>query len=151
MGMFAALIGGLIAIGGQTSIGEDSLRISKGTCGTESHIASGADGSDLTKQQTPFRCTGMVTSMVDGQPGHFMFQFVGPTGGPIGFAGFAVEPNIFRIDRLYLTPGRATPVAEGECKTFMTKGQLTGVFCGGYFVRSGRRTVAVISFTPSPQ
>lgn len=147
--MLATLAGGILAITSQSDIGIDSLRISAGACRAESHTASGPEDADLTKRQSPFKCSKMVTTMVDDQPGHFMFQFAGGDRDPIAFAGFINSPDTFRIDRIYFTPGRATEVEDGQCQLFWAKKRLTDVVCGGYVVEAGWKTVAVVRFTPA--
>lgn len=144
--MIAALIGGIIAVASQSNMGADSLRVRSGTCTPESHIASGPADADLTKLQRPFQCSAMVTSMVDDQPGHFMFQFAGKAGDPIAFAGFIESANNYAIDRIYFTSGRPTEVENGLCRMFMKGGRLDGVFCGGFAIEKGWKTVAVVSF-----
>lgn len=147
--MLAALASGILAITSQPDIGIDSLRISAGVCRTESHTASGPEDADLTKRQSPFKCSKLVMTMVDDQPGHFMFQFAGGDRDPIAFAGFIEAPDVFRINRIYFTPGRPTDVEEGHCQLFWARKRLTDIVCGGYAVEAGWKTVAVIRFTPA--
>jgi hypothetical protein len=133
------------------TIGADSLRATDGQCTAVSHIAEGPADSDLTRRQVPFRCDNMVTSMVDGQPGHFMATFGEKRAVPVrmlAFGGFFVgggEP-VMEVKHVYFEPGVQTAADEGLCKFFMDGGHIKSVMCGAVSVKNGWKKAAVIVF-----
>lgn len=91
----------------------------------------------------------MATSMVDDQPGHFMFMFFEPgkTGRQIAFAGFASGRDLFEINHVYFSPGEQSVADEGQCQVFRHSGKISAVVCGAVVTHATWKRVAVVNFS----
>jgi hypothetical protein len=145
-----AVVGALMS--GAAYAGPSDVQVVKGTCDSSSHTAEGPLGADLTKRQSRFYCDSAVITFFDDYKGHMMLQFAQREShhSPIlGFAG-RVEDNgiMMPVDHVYLAPGQATTVSDGLCKFFFKDRHMSGIVCGIKVDETGRRTTAVVTFTP---
>jgi len=131
----------------------DDLTVVKGQCTPGSHIAEGAIGEDLTKRQSRFFCDSAVVSVFSDNPKHVMIQFADSKSNharQIGYAGMMEDEEIMNVRSVYLESGQPTPVADGNCKFFFSKKNISGIACGAKIDEAGRRTVPIVSFDADP-
>jgi hypothetical protein len=135
--------------------GPNDVEVVNGICEPSSHTAEGPLGSDLTKRQSRFYCDSAVITYFDDRKGHVMIQFAQKEShhSPIlGFAGRVEDDGIMMpVDHVSLAPGQATAVSDGWCKFFFKDRHMSGIFCGMKVDETGRRTTAVVAFTPTPR
>jgi hypothetical protein len=48
----------------------------------------------------------------------------------IGYAGMMEDEEIMTVRSVYLESGQPTPVADGNCKFFFSKKNISGIACG---------------------
>ena len=151
----AAIFAAIICYGtyGHTEELQD-VQVIRGTCKSESHVAEGQIGEDLTKKQSRFFCNTAVIAFFDATQTHVMIQFAQKEshhGQILGFAGnMESGGQILDVDHVYFAPGQATPVTEGFCKFFFTGKHMSAISCGAKVDEGQRRTVPVITFQALP-
>lgn len=124
-----------------------------GQCNSDSHIAEGKLGEDLTKRQSRFFCDSVSIGYFDNVGKHVMLNFSeskSQTSSAIGYAGF-MEPDglTMNVDRVYLA-GKQFQVTEGACRFFyFPNKQVKDIVCGAPIDQGDRRTVPVVSFSAS--
>jgi hypothetical protein len=134
--------------------GPNDIEVLNGICEPSSHTAEGPLGADLTKRQSRFYCDSAAITYFDDRKGHVMVQFAQKEShhSPIlGFAGTVEDDGIMMpVDHVYLAPGQATTVSDGWCKFFFKGRHMSAIVCGMKVDETGRRTTAVVTFTPAP-
>ena len=135
------------------AVASGDLTILKGRCAPESHIAEGAIGEDLTKRRSSFFCDSVVISVFSDNPKHVMIQFADSKSNharQIGYAGMMDNGEIMNVYNVYLEPGEPIPVADGACKFFFMKQDISGIACGAKIDQLGRRIVPIVTFDAGP-
>ena len=125
----------------------------RGSCSNKSHIAKGAVGTDITRNQVVFNCDAAVFVTFDQRNVHTMITFAqkATTTGVISFAGLMdARTNTMSVSKVYFDAGKPTYVDDGACKLFFSGRHMTGIFCGGKIDADGERTVVSIVFDADP-
>ena len=122
-----------------------------GKCDAGSQIAEGPRDADIRGRESRLFCDVAVVSYGPGQA--LMVQFANSQAhhSPIvGYAGVMEDAQILDVERVYLEPGHASPVDEGNCKFAWKAGRIDYIACGAPVYEGSRRTVPVVVFIASP-
>ena len=132
---------------------QSDIQVVKGECESQSHIAEGNIGENLTKRRSRFYCDSAVISFFDPKKEHIMVQFAeskSHNNNQLGFSGLMeADGQIMDVKTVYLGERRVR-VSEGNCKFFFKNKELNGIACGAPVDEEGRRTVPVVNFAASP-
>jgi hypothetical protein len=132
----------------------DDTTLVKGKCAPQSYIAEGAISEDLTKRQSRFFCDSAVVTSFSDNPRHVMVQFAefkSTLVRILAYAGMMDNPEIMTVSKVYLEPGKSSPVVDGHCKFFFKEKRISGIACGGMIIdESGRRIVPIVAFNADP-
>lgn len=131
-----------------TAVTKDQIRVVKGSCEASSHTSEGPSGEDLTKRHLRFFCDSATLVFFDKY--RMMIQFSDNKAdhtSPLAFGGQVEDDGItMPVDRVYLQPGKATPVADGVCKFSLEDRHMKKINCAMMVDTGGRKTVAEVDF-----
>jgi hypothetical protein len=122
----------------------EPIMIVKGECFEDSRIAEGPVDVDLEPYRSAYYCNQMI--ITEPAPGRRLVQFIDQGAFRDTLVGFAVEktaePGVWNVTRIYLRPGKETPVDNGMCIFNYKSGRLEAVVCGAR-AEADRRAAAV--------
>jgi hypothetical protein len=132
----------------------DHLQFVAGACNASSHTSEGPLGADLAKRHSRFFCDTAVITFYDNHYSHIMIGFLEKKANHpsiLAFAGQVENDGItMPVDNVYLEPGKATPVSDGECRFSFEDGHMKNIDCVMKADEDGRRTVAAVEFNAAP-
>ena len=145
-----AFMSGALAMMAINANADDNIDFISGACNSDSHLAEGPIGSDLTKLQSQFFCDNAVIRYFDDYRGHLLVQFVERGSSHpriLGFAGRLGADKIMQVENVYIgNDGTPSTVSDGYCQFNLKSQTNITIMCAMKLDEVGRRTIAVVDF-----